>query len=50
MKTLTFSMGVTRMDRIRKKNRGTFHVGCFGDEGRKQIDIWIHSKKGQGSC
>ena len=33
---LRFSLGVTRMDRIRNEYiRGTVHVGCFGDKVRE---------------
>ena len=33
---LRFSLGVTRMDRIRNENmRGTAHVRCFGEKVRE---------------
>ncbi|KAF7653171.1 hypothetical protein LDENG_00086540, partial [Lucifuga dentata] len=35
-KMLRFSLGVTRMDRIRNEYiRGTAHVRCFGDKVRE---------------
>ncbi|KAF3704702.1 hypothetical protein EXN66_Car020392 [Channa argus] len=36
LKMLRFSLGVTRMDRIRNEDiRGTAHVRCFGDKVRE---------------
>ncbi|KAK3506633.1 hypothetical protein QTP70_011148 [Hemibagrus guttatus] len=36
LKMLRFSLGVTRLDRIRNEYiRGTAHVGCFGDKVRE---------------
>ncbi|KAI5085367.1 hypothetical protein C0J45_23151, partial [Silurus meridionalis] len=42
LKMLRFSLGVTRMDRIRNKFiRGTAHVGCFGDKVREARLRWF---------
>ena len=39
---LRFSLGVTRMDRIRKEYlRGTVHVRCFGDKAREARLRWF---------
>ena len=40
-KMLRFSLGVTRMDRIRNENiRGTAHVRCSGDKVRDGLDMY----------
>ncbi|KAF7654083.1 hypothetical protein LDENG_00074760, partial [Lucifuga dentata] len=39
---LRFSLGVTRMDRIRNEYiRGTAHVRCFGDKVREARLRWF---------
>ena len=39
---LRFSLGVTRMDRIRNKHvRRTAQVACFGDKGREARLRWF---------
>ncbi|KAF7660222.1 hypothetical protein LDENG_00286240, partial [Lucifuga dentata] len=41
-KMLRFSLGVTRMDRIRNEYiRGTAHVRCFGDKVREARLRWF---------
>ena len=35
------SLGVTKMDRIRKYIRGTAHVRCFGDKAREARLRWF---------
>ncbi|KAI5086021.1 hypothetical protein C0J45_2353, partial [Silurus meridionalis] len=56
LKMLRFSLGVTRMDRIRNKFiRGATQVGCFGDKVREarlrwfghvqKRDIWYISRR-----
>ena len=41
-KMLRFSLGVTRIDRIRNEYiRWTAHVSCFGDKARKAILRWF---------
>ena len=42
IKMLRFSLGVTRMDRIRNENiRGTAHVRCSGEKVRDQTEmVW----------
>ncbi|KAI5085876.1 hypothetical protein C0J45_23571, partial [Silurus meridionalis] len=42
LKMLRFSLGVTRVDRIRNEFiRGTAHVGCFGDKVREARLRWF---------
>ncbi|CAF88817.1 unnamed protein product [Tetraodon nigroviridis] len=42
MKMLRFSLGVTRMDEIKKEYiRGTAHVRCFGDKVRETRLRWF---------
>ena len=42
LKMLRFSLGVTRMDRIRNEYiRGTAHVRCFGDKVREARLRWF---------
>ncbi|KAI5623886.1 hypothetical protein C0J50_16567 [Silurus asotus] len=42
LKMLRFSLGVTRMDKIRNEFiRGTAHVGCFGDKVREARLRWF---------
>ena len=42
LKMLRFSLGVTRMDRIRNEYiRGTVHVRCFGDKVREARLGWF---------
>ncbi|KAK2913101.1 hypothetical protein Q8A73_007214 [Channa argus] len=42
LKMLRFSLGVTRMDRIRNEDiRGTAHVRCFGDKVREARLRWF---------
>ena len=42
IKLLRFSLGVTRLDRIRNEYiRGTAHVGCFGDKAREARLRWF---------
>ncbi|KAI5089891.1 hypothetical protein C0J45_20026 [Silurus meridionalis] len=42
LKMLRFSLGVTRMDKIRNEFiRGTAHVGCCGDKMREVRLIWF---------
>ncbi|KAF3699483.1 hypothetical protein EXN66_Car015170 [Channa argus] len=42
LKMLRFSLGVTRMDRIRNEDiRGTAHVRCVGDKVREDILRWF---------
>ncbi|MCJ8740952.1 hypothetical protein PDJAM_G00064870 [Pangasius djambal] len=42
LKMLRFSLGVTRLDRIRNEYiRGTAHVGCLGDEVREARLRWF---------
>ncbi|KAI5086753.1 hypothetical protein C0J45_23264, partial [Silurus meridionalis] len=42
LKMLMFSLGVTRMDKIRNLFiRGTAHVGCFGDKVREARLRWF---------
>ncbi|KAK3542457.1 hypothetical protein QTP86_025884, partial [Hemibagrus guttatus] len=42
LKMLRFSLGVTRLDRIRNEyNRGTAHVGCLGDKVREARLRWF---------
>ena len=42
MKMLRFSLGVTRMDRIRNEYiRGTAHVRCFGEKVREARLRWF---------
>ncbi|KAI5101449.1 hypothetical protein C0J45_8652 [Silurus meridionalis] len=42
LKMLRFSLGVTRMDKIRNEFiRGTAHVGCFGDTVREARLRWF---------
>ncbi|KAI5085738.1 hypothetical protein C0J45_24215, partial [Silurus meridionalis] len=42
LKLLRFSLGVTRMDKIRNEFiRGTAHVGCFGDTVREARLRWF---------
>ncbi|KAI5090197.1 hypothetical protein C0J45_20332, partial [Silurus meridionalis] len=42
LKMLRFSLGVTRMDKIRNEFiRGTAHVGCFGDNVREARLRWF---------
>ncbi|OKP64685.1 hypothetical protein A8A03_01925 [Escherichia coli] len=39
---LRFSLGVTRMDRIRNEDiRGTAHVRCFGEKAREARLRWF---------
>ena len=47
---LRFSLGVTRMDRIRNENiRGTTHVRCFGEEVRETRLRWFrHEQRRNG--
>ncbi|KAF7701013.1 hypothetical protein HF521_002178, partial [Silurus meridionalis] len=42
LKMLRFTLGVTRMDKIRNEFiRGTAHVGCFGDKVREARLSWF---------
>ncbi|KAK2891510.1 hypothetical protein Q8A73_017175 [Channa argus] len=42
LKMLRFSLGVTRMDRIRNEDiRGTAHIRCFGDKVREARLRWF---------
>ncbi|WP_139267332.1 reverse transcriptase domain-containing protein, partial [Escherichia coli] len=42
LKMLRFSLGVTRMDRIRNEDiRGTAHVRCFGEKAREARLRWF---------
>ena len=42
VKMLRFSLGVTRVDRIRNENiRGSAHVRCLGEEVRKARLRWF---------
>ena len=45
VKMLRFSLGVTRMDRIRNENiRGTAHVRCFEEKAREMV--WTCTEEG----
>ena len=50
LKMLRFSLGVTRMDRIRNEYiRGTAQVGRFGDKVRGEIEmVWTCAQEGSG--
>ena len=46
-KMLRFSLGLTRMDRIRNDYiRGTAHVRCFGDKTREARLRWFGQRRG----
>ncbi|KAK3541960.1 hypothetical protein QTP86_008149 [Hemibagrus guttatus] len=49
LKMLRFSLGVTRLDRIRNEYiRGTAHVGCLGDKVREGRLRWFGHVERQG--
>ncbi|KAK3567165.1 hypothetical protein QTP86_011304 [Hemibagrus guttatus] len=52
LKMLRFSLGVTRLDRIRNEYiRGTAHVGCLGDKVREARLRWFgHVQRRETEC
>ncbi|KAK3545348.1 hypothetical protein QTP70_004069 [Hemibagrus guttatus] len=51
LKMLRFSLGVTRLDRIRNEYiRGTAHVGCLGDKVREDRLRWFGHVQRRETC